>query len=140
MVWKCTIFCFDVSYSSLDKNKNRCLCGNLTFPNLMHHHSLESTQPMAFWFAGPDVASCWKVCDFCMGMCSCYNIEQSVFCKFRSLLSTPGRRKLGELWQRHIVHTSHFSVGYTQEQTYRMNGPLSVLPTWSITNHAAVNE
>ena len=64
--------CLDVSYRSWDKSKNPWPCGNCTFPNLMHHQNLESTQPEASCFPGPDDAPHCEMCDFCMGMGSCY--------------------------------------------------------------------
>ena len=73
-VGKCAILhgCLNGSYRSWDKSKNPCPCGNSTFPNSVYYLNLESTQSVASCFSGPDDASHWQMCDFCMGMGSCY--------------------------------------------------------------------
>ncbi len=38
----------------------------------MHHQNLENTQPAVSCFPGSDDAPQWEMCDFCMGMGSCY--------------------------------------------------------------------
>ena len=56
-VWKCMISAW-LSYTSWDKSKNPCPCGNHIFPNLVHHQNLDSTWPAAC-FPGPDDAARW---------------------------------------------------------------------------------
>ncbi len=41
--------------------------------HLLHHQDLESTWTAASCFQGPDDAPCWEMCDFRMGMGSCYD-------------------------------------------------------------------
>ena len=73
-VQKCGIFawllwCF---YRSWDKSKNRCPFGNRALSKSMYHQNLKSTLPVTLCFWGPDDASHWEMCNFRMGMGSCY--------------------------------------------------------------------
>ena len=81
--------CPDVSYRSWNENKNPCPYRNHTFPNSAHHQNLESSQPAALCFPGPDDASRWEMCDFRMGMGSYYIIPWPI-----------GMRLLG-VWKSH---------------------------------------
>ena len=47
---------------------------------------LKSTQPAALCFPGLDDAPCWEMCDFCVGMNSCYNVHHS--CDVRDMLNS----------------------------------------------------
>ncbi len=64
--------CLDVSYRSWNKSNKPCPCRDCTFPNLVHHQNLESTRPAASCFPGPEDAPRWEMCDFLMGVGSCY--------------------------------------------------------------------
>ena len=80
--------CLDVSYGSWDKSKNPCPCANHTFPSEVHHRNLERTQPAASCFPGPDDAPHWEICNFHMGMDSCYKVCQML----------PYRLKFASFW------------------------------------------
>ena len=54
-------------------SKNPCPCGNHKFPNEVHHQGLGSMKVQAKCFLGSGDASCWEVCNFHMGMGSCFN-------------------------------------------------------------------
>ncbi len=61
-------------------NKNPCLCRNRKCPNKVHHQDLGSMRPQAECFPGSDDAPCWEICDFCMGMGSCFYLTHPFFC------------------------------------------------------------
>ena len=65
--------CNHLNHRSWDKSKNPC--ESQTFANPIHHHYLESTQRVASCFPSPDDAPHLEMCDFHMGMGSCYIIE-----------------------------------------------------------------
>ena len=56
--------CLDVSYTSWDRSKNSCLCGNCTFLKEVPHQNLESTQSAASCFPRPNVH--WKDMGSCL--------------------------------------------------------------------------
>ena len=45
---------------------------NRQFPNEMHHQVLGSMKPHAECCPGSDDAPSWEICNFCMGMGSCF--------------------------------------------------------------------
>ena len=53
-------------------SKNPCPCGNHTFPNKVHLWDLGSMRPQVMFFPGSDDALNWEMCNFCMGMGSCF--------------------------------------------------------------------
>ena len=57
--------------------RNSYPCRNHTFPNSVYHQNLESTQPAAPCFPGPDDAPCWEMCDFRTCMVSCFILSAS---------------------------------------------------------------
>ena len=63
-----------VSYRSWDKSKNPGLCRYCIFPHSVHHQNLGNTQPVASCFPGPGDAPHWEMCNFCIGMGSCYRV------------------------------------------------------------------
>ena len=62
-------------YRSWDRSKNPCPCRNRTFPNSVHHQNLDSIQPVVSCFPGLDDAASWEMCDFPIGMGSCYMLK-----------------------------------------------------------------
>ena len=53
-------------------SKNPWPCWNRTFPNEVHHQSLEITRPHAVCFAGSDDAPSWEMLNYHTGMGSCF--------------------------------------------------------------------